>query len=188
MKALSRMAASGLPLRILGFPAHLYFIHEEWKKRGWPNLRLGSRSWILSGGGWKGHGDREIPKTEFKSKMAAWLGFPVGNIRDLYGLVEHGIPYVECRLGRMHVPNYSRVIVRDPISLKPLSYGRRGLLHLITPYLTSFPSFSVITSDWGELAPRCSCETAGKVLILHGRAGKAAARGCAITAAELLKS
>jgi hypothetical protein len=87
----------------------------------------------------------------------------------------------------MHIPDYARVIVRDPLTLKPLPYGRRGLLHLMTPYLTSFPSFSILAGDWGHKEARCRCGTAGETLFLHGRAGTTAAKGCAITAAELLK-
>lgn len=187
LKALREMAATGLPLRVLGFPAHVLFTLRAWRERGWPSLKLGKSSWVMTGGGWKGHQGDAIPKADFKAAVSSWLGLPAANIRDLYGLVEHGVPYVECRLGRMHVPDYARVIVRDPRTLRPLPYGHKGLLHLITPYLTSFPSYSVLASDWGSLAPRCSCGTPGEVLTLHGRAGKSPAKGCAVTAAELLK-
>lgn len=184
--AFRRFAAMGEPVRVLGFPAHLYFTLRAWKERGLPNLKFGRGSWVLTGGGWKGHQGDAIPKDEFKARISDWLGLPASNIRDLYGLVEHGIPYVECRLGRMHVPDYARVIIRDPETLTRLPYGRRGLPQLIMPYLTSYPSFSVLASDWAELRPRCSCGVPGEVLILHGRAGRAPAKGCAVTAAELL--
>ncbi len=186
LEALRRMAESGLPLRVLGFPAHVLFTLRAWRERGRPDLRLGRRSWVLTGGGWKGHAGDAIPKPVFKAEVSRWLGLPAANIRDLYGLVEHGIPYVECRRGRMHVPDYARVVVRDPETLRPLPRGRRGLLHLMTPYLTSFPSFSVLASDWGSLSARCPCGIPGETLSLHGRAGTAPAKGCAITAAELL--
>lgn len=187
LSALRAMAATGLPLRVLGFPAHVLFTLRAWRERGWPRLKLGKASWVMTGGGWKGHQGDAIPKAEFKAQVSSWLGLPAANIRDLYGLVEHGVPYVECRLGRMHVPDYARVVVRDPRTLRAVPYGRKGLLHLVTPYLTSFPSYSVLASDWGSLAPRCPCGTAGEVLSLHGRAGKSPAKGCAVTAAELLK-
>lgn len=187
LAALREMAATGMPLRVLGFPAHVLFTLRAWRERSWPSLKLGKASWVMTGGGWKGHQGDAIPKADFKAAVSSWLGLPATNIRDLYGLVEHGVPYVECRLGRMHVPDYARVIVRDPRTLKALPYGRKGLLHLVTPYLTSFPSYSVLASDWGSLAPRCLCGTPGEVLSLHGRAGKSPAKGCAVTAAELLK-
>jgi hypothetical protein len=187
LEALREMAATGLPLRVLGFPAHVLFTLRSWRERGRPSLTLGRDSWVMTGGGWKGHQGDAIPKPDFKAAVSAWLGLPAANIRDLYGLVEHGVPYVECRLGRMHVPDYARVVVRDPRTLRPLPYGRKGLLHLVTPYLTSFPSFSVLASDWGSLSPRCPCGIAGAVLTLHGRAGRSPAKGCAVTAAELLR-
>lgn len=187
LDAFRRFSKTGMPLRVLGFPAHLSFALKAWDERGLPRLRFGRDSWVLTGGGWKGHQGDAIPKDEFKRKVSAWLGLPASNIRDLYGLVEHGIPYVECRLGRMHVPDYARVIVRDPETLRPLGDGRKGLPQLITPYLTSSPSYSVLVNDWAELRPRCSCGVPGKVLVLHGRAGRAPAKGCAVTAAELLQ-
>lgn len=187
LAALREMASTGLPLRVLGFPAHVLFTLRAWKERGLPDLRLGRRSWVMTGGGWKSHAGEAIPKPEFRRLVSSWLGLPAANIRDLYGLVEHGIPYVECRLGRMHIPDYARVIVRDPVSLAPLPYGRKGLLHLVTPYLTSFPSFSVLASDWGLKRARCGCGIPGETLELLGRAGTSPAKGCAITAAELLK-
>lgn len=188
LAALGRMAASGLPLRILGFPAHIVFTMRAWRERGLPALRVGPQSWLLTGGGWKGHAGDAIPKAEFKARVSSWLGLPAANIRDLFGSVEHGIPYVECRRGRMHVPDYARVIVRDPWTLKPLPYGRRGLLQLVTPYLTSFPSFSVLAGDWGLTERSCVCQTPGETLTLLGRAGTSPAKGCAITAAELLRA
>ncbi|MBI3549756.1 MAG: hypothetical protein HY078_12015 [Elusimicrobia bacterium] len=188
LAALRRMAATGLPLRVLGFPAHVAFTLEGWRARGWPALALGARSWVMTGGGWKGHAGLEIPKARFRAEAAAWLGLPVENVRDLYGLVEHGIPYVECRLGRMHVPEYARVFVRDPETLSALAYGRKGLLQLVTPYLTSYPSFSVLTTDWGLTRRHCRCGAAGETLELLGRAGRSPAKGCAVTAAELLKA
>ena len=187
LAALRHFAATGLPLRILGFPAHVYFTLHAWREHGWPNLLLGDQSWVLTGGGWKGHQGSAIGKEEFRAHVSGWLGIPVSNIRDLYGLVEHGIPYVECRLGQMHIPDYARVLVRDPETLAVLPHGRRGLLQLVTPYLTSYPSFSVLASDWGETRPSCPGGTPGGVLVLHGRAGRSPAKGCAITAAELLK-
>jgi hypothetical protein len=185
LEALRRMARTGLPLRVLGFPAHVYFAYQAWREKGWPDLHLGRSSWVMTGGGWKNHSGEMIPKARFKAEVSRWLGLPASNIRDLYGLVEHGVPYVECRLGRMHVPNYARVLVRDPETLRVLPRGR-GLLQLVTPYLTSTPSFCLLAGDWGELKARCRCGAPGSVLVLHGRAGQSAARGCAATAADYL--
>jgi len=186
LAAFRRLSEAG-PMRVLGFPAHLHAACQAWRRRGWPKLRLGRKSWVLTGGGWKARQGESVSKQDFKARISEWLGLPASNIRDLYGLVEHGIPYVECRLGRMHIPDYARVIVRDPLTLRPLPYGRRGLLQLVTPYLTSSPSFSVLAGDWGKKLPGCSCGTPGEVLVLLGRAGISPAKGCAITAAELLR-
>ncbi len=131
-----------------------------------------------------------MPTTSFsevKSRILAdSLGIPAANVRDLFGMVEHGVPYVDCRLGNFHIPNYGRVIARDPGTLAPLGFNRTGLLQFITPYLTSYPSLSVLSSDFGLVRPRCACGLPGPVLEIKGRAGVKKLKGCAISAATML--
>ena len=40
-------------------------------------------------------------------------------------MVEHGIPYVDSKNGELKIPNYARVIIRDPKTMKPLGYGKK---------------------------------------------------------------
>ncbi|MBI2267255.1 MAG: acyl-protein synthetase [Armatimonadetes bacterium] len=184
--ATSNFASSGLPLRILGFPSFLYdfllFCEEKGRR-----FSFGGGSFVLTGGGWKSSQNREIPRETFRALAASILGIPPTNVRDLYGLVEHGVPYGDCEYGAMHVPIYSRVYVRDPGTLDLLPDGEPGLLHLVTPYLHSFPAISLLTSDLGLVRKDCPCGRKAPVLELCGRGGLVKHKGCAVEAIELTR-
>jgi phenylacetate-coenzyme A ligase PaaK-like adenylate-forming protein len=173
-------------VRLVGFPAFALKLTEEFKKRYGRYPRLNPESSVVTGGGWKTLADEALDKKVYRRILADNLGVPVANVRDLFGMVEHGVPYVDCRLGNFHVPNYGRIIARHPGTLEPLGYGKPGLLQFITPYLTSYPSLSVLSSDFGLVRERCSCGLKGPVLEIHGRAGVKKLKGCAISAATML--
>ncbi len=173
-------------VRLVGFPAFALKLTEEFKRRYGRYPKLNPESSVVTGGGWKTLADEAIDKKVYRGILAANLGIPAENVRDLFGMVEHGVPYVDCRLGNFHIPNYGRVIARHPGTLAPLGYGKKGLLQFITPYLTSYPSLSVLSSDFGLVRERCSCGLAGPVLEIHGRAGVKKLKGCAISAATML--
>ncbi len=181
LETLRRYEREGKPVRILGFPAFLYKLINDHDLK----LKLGPRSWVQTGGGWKGLASEEIPKESFRVFVAERLGIPPGNIRDLFGMVEHGIPYVDCHLGQMHIPNYARVFTRSADGARILPHGERGLLQLMCTYNDSYPAMALLTTDWGRMG-QCSCELKGPTLELLGRAGVSKHKGCAIKAAELL--
>lgn len=181
LEVLEQFQESGLPTRILGFPA---FLHQLLRESG-RCFELGSRSYVITGGGWKELESQKIAKPAFRAFTAERLGIPVENVRDLFGMVEHGIPYVDCDLGALHIPNYSRVLVRSPDTLQILPQGEVGLLHLLCSYNTSYPCISLLTTDWGRVGT-CTCRLGGQTIELMGRAGISKHKGCAITAAELM--
>lgn len=187
VRRLRSYAARPEPVRILGFPAHLWRVLDELEAKG-VRLNLGPRSFIITGGGWKMDRDREVSKELFKQRVADVLGMPAENVRDLFGMVEHGIPYVDCEHGRLHVPIFARAQVLEPETLQPMPVGEPGLLHLMTPYLSSYPSISLLTTDRAVIERDCPCGRAGETIRILGRAGVAKHKGCAITALELLKS
>lgn len=186
VKKLIEFGGRSEPVRILGFPAYLWQVCNRLEEKG-IRLNLGEKSFIITGGGWKMNKDQEVSKDFFKDRIEKILGIPRRNLRDLFGMVEHGIPYVDCEEGRLHVPVYSRVRVVDPESLDPLEDGREGLLHLMTPYLSSYPSISLLTTDKAVIEGDCQCGRPGKTFRITGRAGLAKHKGCAITALDLLK-
>ena len=183
--ALRRIEERGTLARLIGFPAFALKLTEEYKKRYGRYPRLNPGSSVVTGGGWKTLADEAVDKKVYRKILADNLGIPADNVRDLFGMVEHGVPYVDCRLGNFHVPNYARVLARHPGTLEPLGYGKAGLLQFVTPYLASYPSLSVLSSDFGLLRERCACGL-GPVLEIHGRAGVKKLKGCAISAATML--
>ncbi|MEI7528411.1 MAG: acyl-protein synthetase [Elusimicrobiota bacterium] len=186
VSALKKFEASQSLVRLVGFPAFALKLTEEFKKRFGRSPRLNPGSSVVTGGGWKTLADEAMDKKVYRKILADDLGIPVENVRDLFGMVEHGVPYVDCKLGNFHVPNYGRVIARHPGTLEPLGYDQPGLLQFITPYLTSYPSLSVLSSDFGLLRRKCACGLPGPLLEIKGRAGVTKLKGCAISAATML--
>ncbi|MGM0608128.1 MAG: hypothetical protein ACQESP_06895 [Candidatus Muiribacteriota bacterium] len=174
------------PLRILGFPAHLYFALCHFEKKFKRKLSLPKNSFVITGGGWKNHSGKEIPKNEFKKMLSEKLGISVENIRDHYGMVEHGIPYVDCEYGHMHVPSYSRLHTYDIYKNEINKFDKEGLLTLYTPYINSYPSIALLSSDRAIVRKDCKCGR-GPWLDLKGRAGIKQHKGCAIAAIDKLR-
>ena len=189
IEAFHKFAAEGLPVRIFGFPAFLYFALERMKKLGLAPLKFHPDSLIFLGGGWKGNADKQIEKKELYSLVEEMLGIKNERLRDGFGSVEHCIPYVECKNHEFHVPIWSRVFIRDLETLKPLGFNQAGFLHFISPYITSMPAHSVIMGDMASLheGASCSCGLNTPYFKILGRAGVSKNKSCAIAASELLK-
>lgn len=171
-------------VRILGFPAFVLKLTQEYKRFFGKYPKLNPNSFVITGGGWKTLENEAMDKNIFRKILADNLSIPVENIRDLFGMVEHGVAYVDCKLGNFHIPIYGKVIPRDPYSLKNLGYSKIGLLEFMTPYLNSYPSFVLLSTDWGEILEGCNCGLKGPILKIHGRAGIKKHKGCAIAALE----
>ncbi|MCS7165102.1 MAG: hypothetical protein RMJ51_02335 [Candidatus Calescibacterium sp.] len=172
----------GLKLRILGFPSYIYYTIKELQRR---NIKFNFDGVVLPGGGWKTH-KQEISVQEFRELVYEYLG--IREIRDLYGMVEHGIPYVECEYHNKHIPRYSRVRTFNPLKREFNNYDEVGLLSFMTPYATSYTIAFVISSDVGYISFGCKCGRKAPYVVLLGRAGKVKLRGCAISALEFLKN
>lgn len=183
---LEQAAASGRPVRIFGFPAFLAAVLERGRELGRPALKLNPRSFVFLGGGWKKHTGKILPKRELYALATERLGIPDDRLRDGFGSVEHCVPYVECQTHRFHVPVWSRVFIRDVDTGAPLAEGKQGLLHFVSPYITSVPAHSVVMGDVASLHANCGCGLPTPYFELHGRAGTSKNRSCAVAAAELL--
>lgn len=185
IKALERFAASGLPLRITGFPAFGYMTLTELDKRG-IRFKFPADSVLFSGGGWKNYTGKTIPYNEYVDLVNRVLGIPGDRIRDVYGMVEHGVPYMTCEHGHFHIPVYSRVCAVSPHTMEILPDGETGLLKLVTPYIRSTPALSILSTDLGCVESGCPCGRSGKYIVLKGRGGVKKYAGCGISAAQLL--
>ncbi len=189
IRALLRFADEGLPVRIFGFPSFLAFTLDRMVAAGVPSIQLPPGSLVMLGGGWKGNADKQIGKPELYQRIHEQLGIADDRIRDSFGSVEHSVPYFECAGHRMHVPSWSRVLIRSVRTLEPLPYGEKGYLQFLSPYITSAPAQSVLMGDLASLHPadECGCGLSTPWFAVHGRAGVSRNRSCAVAAAEMLK-
>lgn len=189
IRALQEFAEEGLPVRIFGFPAFLWFTLERMREMGLPSLQLPADSLVFLGGGWKTHADQAIPKAMLYQRLGEQLGIPDSRCRDGYGAVEHPIPYIECPRHHFHIPSYARAFVRHPVTLATQPNGERGFLHFVSPFITSCPAHSIVMSDLATLhaGAECGCGIDTDWFELHGRAGNSESRSCALAASELIK-
>ncbi len=189
IEAFQKFAKEGLPVRLFGFPAFLYFALQRMKKLGIPPIKMHPDSLVFLGGGWKGNADKAISKQELYSLAEEMLGIPNARLRDGFGSVEHCVPYVECNNHEFHIPVWSRVFIRDVETLRPLGFNEPGFLHFVSPYITSMPAHSVIMGDMASLheGKNCGCGLPTPYFRILGRAGLSKNKSCALAASELLK-
>lgn len=184
--ALIRYENGLAPVRLCGFPAYMLFLLKQMQREGL-SLLMPPHSKVLLGGGWKQFMAERVDKRELYAMVEQQLGISEDNIVEFFGVVEHMIPYFDCEKHHFHVPIYSRVVVRDPHTLKPLPDGQPGLLNLLTPFLHSMPLLSIMTDDIAILHPgaSCGCGIDAPWFEILGRAG-ADFKTCAAKAEELI--
>jgi len=185
-KKLEEFSKDSVALRIIGFPAFIYQTLSYMKENS-IKLKFNENSLIIIAGGWKNMANDAISPKEFATLCDELLGIDSSKIRDIYGFVEHGVPYITCESGHFHVPIYSRIFAREPGSLRVLGEGEKGLLQVLSPYNYAQPALSILATDYVKVHSKCSCGRDGQYIELLGRAGLKKHQGCAITATELLK-
>lgn len=176
---------TGLPLRVVGFLAFSFTTFREMERRGIA-LQFPAGSLLLTGGGWKSHTGETVNFDIYAALVSKVLGISPGRIRDFYGMVEHGVPYMSCSHRNFHIPIYANVVAVDPGTLELLPVGETGLLKLQTSYIRSTPSLSVLSTDLGYIGENCPCGLEGRYIVLKGRAGVQKHAGCAISASQLI--
>ncbi len=186
--AIQKYSRSRFPTRFMGFPSYTYFVMKLMEDRG-ISVNLPPKSIIMLGGGWKQFYLEQVDKSEFYRLAKKTLNVDECNIVEFFGAVEHPILYCDCKNHHFHIPAYSRVIVRDVHTLKPLPNGKTGLVNLITPMVKATPILSVMTDDLGVIhdSTECGCGIDSPYLEIIGRVGLKDIKTCAAGAAELLK-
>lgn len=187
LSMLQAFAAEGLPVRFIGFPAFLHRLLSVMRDRKLPKLKLGPDSYVLTGGGWKTSESEKIEPARFIAEVEEFLGLPGANVRDGYGMVEHGVPYLQCEHHRFHVPTFSRAFIREVSTLEVLPPGEVGFLHLMTPFNLAMPTHSLLVSDLATMNLNCPCGRPTPTIEIQGRAGTRKNKGCAISASQMLK-
>ncbi|MFP4482204.1 MAG: acyl-protein synthetase LuxE [Thermovirgaceae bacterium] len=177
--------ASDAPLRFLGFPAFMHSALSEVKKLK-PGLVVNPESFVIAGGGWKKHSGEPMKQPEFARFVEKSCGLPAANVRDIFGMAEHGVPYGSCPYGHHHVPACSRLAVVDPLTLEPLRYGKEGQLLLLSPWNTAQPNQSILSTDAAVLGENCPCGIPGTYVASIRRGGTQKHKGCAIAAQDIL--
>jgi hypothetical protein len=140
-----------------------------------PNIR------VLHSGGWKRLQDQAVTREAFTAGVAEVLGCAAERVLDFYGTVENvGVIYPDCEYGHKHVPAFAAVIVRDPLTLRPVREGERGLLQVCSVLPTSFPGFLVLTDDIAEVIryDGCACGRRGISFRFVKRVPQVEIRGC----------
>lgn len=173
------------PIRTIGFPAYTYFLLKEMKEEG-IRLTMPKGSLVTMGGGWKQFYQEAVDKQAFYDLVSEVLGIGEANIVEFFGAVEHPVVFPDCKYHHMHVPIYSRVIIRDPDTFEPLPHGRLGLVNLLSPMNGATPLTSVMTDDLGILHEGCPCESKAPWLEIVGRVGIKDIATCAQGADTLL--
>ena len=186
--ALLKHAKAGTPVRLVGFPGYLMLLLRELEKDG-VCLNLNKHSRIMLGGGWKQFTGEAVAPEQLHQLTEKLLGIPKERIHEFFSAAEHPLAYCKCKNGHFHVPTYSRVIIRDTVSMDPLPYGQPGLLNFVSPLVKSMPLVCVMTDDVAVLyaGEGCGCGIQTPYFQLLGRAGAQGIQTCSATAAELAK-
>ena len=136
---------------------------------------------VLHSGGWKRLEQQAVTREDFTQGVAEVFGCAPERVIDYYGMVENvGVVYPDCEHGNKHVPVFAEVIVRDPLTLKPVAAGEQGLVQVCSVLPTSFPGFLLLTDDMAELVgvDGCACGRRGMHFRFKKRVPKAELRGC----------
>jgi hypothetical protein len=136
---------------------------------------------ILHSGGWKRLQDEAVEKHTYNEAVAQVFGCSPDRVIDFYGMVENvGIIYPDCPAGNKHVPGFGEVIVRNPLTLEPVTEGEQGIVQVCSVLPTSFPGHLLLTEDIAEVVANdgCPCGRRGTSFRFVGRVPKAELRGC----------
>lgn len=188
IKTLQKYAKTPFPVRFMGFPSYTYFLLKMMEERG-IFLKLPPDSMIMLGGGWKQFYKEQVEKEVLYELAERVLGIREDHIVEFFGAVEHPILYCDCKNHHFHVPIYSRVIIRDVHTMKPLGYDKVGLVQLMTPMVAATPVLSIMTDDLGILhrGETCGCGLKSPYFEIIGRVGLKDIKTCAAGAAEFLQ-
>lgn len=175
---------SETPICLLGYTYMLYKQVVRPMYDAGIRVELPRGTFVLHFGGWKRLRDEAVDKSTLNNMICEVFGISAKQVRDIYGFTEQlGVIYPDDEAGVKRTPVYSEVIVRDPLTMRPLPDGQIGLLQFITPLPHSYPGVSLVLDDMGRIVTRepsgeGRCGTGFEVT---GRAVGSEIRGCGDT-------
>ena len=182
---LARCATAARPVRVLGLPALVVRLAEAFAGGA---IALPADSLVLTGAGWKKDADAALSKPDVRALLQRAWGLPHPRVRDLYGMTEHAVHYLECREHSFHAPVFARVRVIDPLTGAAVPPGTEGVLHLMNPGFTTVPLHSLLTADVAVQRQGCACGRTAPAFEVIRRGGTSRFRGCAATTLERMAS
>ena len=111
----------------------------------------------------------------------------ITSVHDYYGMVEQtGSIFMECKMGHLHAPVFSDIIIRRPHDFSVADFGEKGIIQVLSILPNSYPGHSLLTEDEGVLLGEddCPCGNLGKYFKIVGRLKNAEIRGCSDTYEE----
>ena len=171
----------GKPVLFFGFTYMVWqYVIEVIRKTGRKLPK--NKGVLIHSGGWKKLEERRVETGTFNSIAREVLG--VERVLNFYGMVEQvGSVYFENSLGALQTPVFSDVIVRDPLTLRPLPAGEKGLIQVLSILPLSYPGHSLLTEDIGEWLgdDESAVGINGRYFKICGRAPRSEIRGCSDT-------
>lgn len=147
------------------------------------NLDL-SNATLIHSGGWKKLTSMAVDNDAFKARLNEKYGTKKENIYNFYGMVEQvGSVFLENSDGYLHCPNFSDVIIRNPVDFSVQPHNKEGLIQVVSLLPKSYPGHSILTEDIGVVMGEDDASNGwkGKYFKILGRAQKAEIRGCSDT-------
>lgn len=169
-------ANAGRPIMLFGFTFLVWTKLYESFRDGEIDL---SNAILIHSGGWKQLESRKVPNAVFREALRTRFGLT--RIHNFYGMVEQiGSVFLEASDTYLYAPNFTDVIIRDPVTWEALGPGHKGLIELVSLLPRSYPGHIILTEDIGEIV---AIDTGtdgwlGKAVRIHGRMPKAELRGC----------
>ena len=167
-----------IPVIVFGFTYMLYAqVVKPLLKKG-INFELPEGSKIIHIGGWKKLEEKAVSNNVFRKFMAD--NFNLTNIYNFYGMVEQiGSIFLEGKDGLLYPPDFTEVIIRDPVTWDVLPDGEQGVIQVLSIIPKSYPGHSLLTEDIGRIETITDeGHIKGKGIRVKGRLPKSELRGC----------
>jgi hypothetical protein len=124
--------------------------------------------------------DEAVGNAEFKAVARERAG--IGSVHNFYGMVEQtGSVFLEGDDGFLYPPNFSEVIIRDPLTWRPQPDGQPGVVEVMSVLPHSYPGHVLLTEDLGVVHGVGAGPWHGKQLEILGRVPRSELRGCSDT-------